>query len=162
MYVAPFNVAILIASTGENPASTKSSIPRWSPYPGTTPPSPVGSGPAISNPPAATNARSNSISRFTSMAPSCRAGRFAGRLRRIMYADVASGDIASSTACRSGGLPGMSLSKTGNVDVIATLCFTRVSIRSFASGALRIHLSSVGMPALLSKRRASSRDRAAC
>ena len=57
-YAAPLYVAMWIASTGVKPASTRSSIPRWSAKPGMTPPLPVGSGPARSRPPAATKARS--------------------------------------------------------------------------------------------------------
>ncbi len=43
------------------PASTSSSTCLRSPKPATMPPLPVGSSPAMSNPPAFTNARSNSI-----------------------------------------------------------------------------------------------------
>src|SRR5580765_4214930 len=60
-YLAPFDVPIAIASSGVNPASTRSSICRWSAKPGTTPPDPVGSVPAMSRPPAFTNARSSAI-----------------------------------------------------------------------------------------------------
>ena len=40
---APFAVAMWIASSGVNPASTSSSTSRWSPKPAITPPVPVGS-----------------------------------------------------------------------------------------------------------------------
>src|SRR5260370_1108543 len=62
MNLAPFWVAMWIASTGVKPASTRSSSSRQSAKPGKVPPLPVGSGPASSNPPAFTKAYSNSIS----------------------------------------------------------------------------------------------------
>lgn len=46
---------------GAEAAATRSSISRWSPKPGRTPPSPVGSGPARRLPPAATNSRSSAM-----------------------------------------------------------------------------------------------------
>src|ERR1043166_2148699 len=58
---APLSDAIMIASGGVKPASTSSSTSRRSPKPATIPPLPVGSRPAMSSPPAFTNARSKSI-----------------------------------------------------------------------------------------------------
>ena len=67
-YFAPLRLAIFIASTGVNPASTSNSTSRRSPNPATTPPFPVGSSPARRSPPALTNARSKSIDLRTSVA----------------------------------------------------------------------------------------------
>ena len=144
-----------MASTGVNPVSTSNSILRSSPNPGTTPPYPVGSHPAISNPPAATKARSKRCS-STEAFPVWVLGH--DRTRRQVFVGAPSESALRAPRSRSiGGRSGPKVSNIASVEAMARWWATRSRIIPCTSGPL--HRPS---PCIASRASLGGTPRASC
>ena len=129
---APFALTICTATDGSNPAPTRISKFRWSPYPGSAPQ--AGSTPAAIRPPASTNlsSKASRLLNRSSIQPSSPDSNIFRRC--ISVATMWSG-MASLSRSLSSGTSGVACSATATVEVIAVPASTICRIVSSTAGS---------------------------